>query len=101
MANYQTAVDLYFWLYNDRYQRSPTWKGSDGAQLKRLIKAHSLNEVIDRLILLFDGTLKWANEPYTWSLFVHQFDALVRVRPKSIEARYLAQLADEAERNGE
>ena len=100
-ANYQAVIDLYFWLYEDRYRARPTWKGQDGAQLKRLLKAHGQDEVVNRLLRLFDGQLAWANEPYTWSLFVHQIDALVPVAPKTLGASYLALVADALERNGE
>lgn len=99
--DFQTVVDLYFWSYQAKYSALPTWSGACGVQLKRLIKAHSADEVIDRMNRMFEGQLKWADEPYTWSLLVSQFDRLVSVAPKSVEARFLASVADKLEQQGE
>ncbi len=100
MISYQNVIDLYFWYYDVRYHSRPTWKAQDGRQLKRLIRAHSAEEVVTRLCNMFGGQLEWAAEPFTWNLFVHSFDALVPVLPKTVKARDLALLAEELERQG-
>lgn len=101
MASYQTVVDLYYWLYLGRYGQKPTWNGGYGRNLKRLIREHGADEVIDRLVRLYSGALGWAKEPYTWNLFVHSFDAIVEVRPRKVTASHVGRLAEELERIGQ
>lgn len=76
--DYQGVIDLYWYLYEDRYRAKPTWSAEQGRQLKRLIKAHGADEVTTRLLHLFDGCLTWAVEPWTFGLFVRAFDSCVR-----------------------
>lgn len=99
-GEYQTIVDLFFWLYEERYLAKPTWGGEQGRQLKRLIKIHGATEVIDRLLVLYERGVKWAVEPWTWHFFVRHFDSCVRTKPRSVDADSLSAMADKLERDG-
>ncbi len=75
--SYQHAVDEWFRHYRESYGADPTWGSKQGAQLNRLIKAHSADEVIRRLAILFASPPSWLKPPFDFSTLVQHFDKLV------------------------
>lgn len=89
----QLAIDAFDRAFTDAYGARPTWGAKQCAQLKRLLSAHGLDEVLRRMGLLFGGALSWPPAPYDLGVLVLQFDRLVAptsgrgVRPSDVLGR--------------
>lgn len=65
----------------------PTWGDKPGAQLKRLIAQHGVDEVLARIDRLFDGALaSWCKPPYDVGTLAAQFDRLAAVTAPPVAA---------------
>ncbi len=68
-------------LFHDRYASAcdgakPTWGAKQGAQIKRLLKAHGAAEVGRRITTLFESPPPWLRPPFDIGTLVQHFDKL-------------------------
>lgn len=85
----QRAIAAFDTRFQAAYASRPTWGLKQGAQLKRLIAAHGVDEVLARIGRLFDGHIAWPPPPYDLGALVAHFDKLVgssarKLRPSEI-----------------
>lgn len=79
-AQLQVAIDTFHRAYFDAYGAAPTWGAKQCAMVKRLVSAHGVDVVRDRIERLFaGGGPSWIQPPFTVGTLVTHFDALVAV----------------------
>ncbi len=77
VPGYRELIDHFHKRYVGAYGKGPTWNSKTGAQVKRILKAHTLAEAIRRCDVLFDAPPTWLSEPYDFGTYVQHFDKLV------------------------
>lgn len=77
LAGFKAVIDAFHVRYLAAYGQPPTWGVKEGAQAKRLLKAHGEAEVLRRITVLFESPPRWMKPPYTWGTLVRNFDHLV------------------------
>lgn len=98
-GDHQTFVAMFDERYTERYGGRPTWGAKQGAQVKRLLGSHGLEECARRLRVMFDSPPDWLKEPYDLGTLVQHFDKFVGCGMSTVE-RMMAE-ADELEKMGQ
>lgn len=76
---FQATVDLFHSLHSETYGHPPTWKQkAHFANLKRLIKQHTPEEVQRRIHIAFSDPPQFPPPPYDFDSFTQHFDKFVR-----------------------
>lgn len=77
VPGFRELIDHFDRRYKAAYNGPPTWGPKTGAQVKRILKHHALDEAIRRCDILFDAPPSWLTEPYDFATYVQHFDKLV------------------------
>lgn len=74
----------FFAAFEQQTGAKPTWGAKQGAMVKKLLDAHSAEDVIARIERLFAGVLPWLSPPYDIGTLVQHFDKLAPIAPPRV-----------------
>lgn len=81
-AAHRPVVDAFHGYYLATHENAkPTWGAKQVAQIKRLVKAHGVAEVLRRIGVLGLSPPSWPAAPWDLATFVQHFDKLTGVVP--------------------
>lgn len=81
-GDHQTVIAAFNEWFVAAYETKPTWGAKQGARVNRLLKQHSVSEILRRIEILFASPPSWLVPPFDLGTLEQHFDKLAQPATK-------------------